>query len=366
MRSNQPWIFSATVDLAFIIAPAIAVSLIAILFNQQIQTLEEPLWLWLVLVVAIDAGHVYSTIFRTYFNRDELRKRQILYVTIPLFSWIVGCLIYTMSALMFWRVAAYLAVFHFVRQQYGFMMIYARKEYNFSTYYKLIDKLAIYLSTLYPLIYWHCHNRSFNWFIEGDFIIAEIPSYINNIAATLYVLILLIYIIKEIITGYKLRHFNIAKNLLLFSTALSWFVGIIAFDNDLIFTLTNVISHGVAYYALIWIFCHNQNKFKDYRNDYIKPLLAKLFEPRAIILYVAIIVMIAFLEEALWDKMLWHQNFRLFSFLPFDFNLSKQTLSWLVPLLALPQITHYILDAFIWRMNTKNTNWKEILFYQQR
>ena len=35
-------------------------------------------------------------------------------------------------------------------------------------------------------------------------------------------------------------------------------------------------------------------------------------------------------------------------------------------LLAMPQITHYVLDAFIWRMQQSNTNWKEILFLNAR
>jgi hypothetical protein len=39
-------------------------------------------------------------------------------------------------------------------------------------------------------------------------------------------------------------------------------------------------------------------------------------------------------------------------------------LAWLVPLLAVPQATHYILDAFIWRMHTEGTAWREVLFYR--
>jgi len=36
-----------------------------------------------------------------------------------------------------------------------------------------------------------------------------------------------------------------------------------------------------------------------------------------------------------------------------------------VPLLALPQITHYLLDAFIWRLHRTDTDWKKILFHQK-
>ena len=37
-------------------------------------------------------------------------------------------MLYLIGPLVFWRVLAYLAVFHFVRQQYGFMAVYARGD----------------------------------------------------------------------------------------------------------------------------------------------------------------------------------------------------------------------------------------------
>ena len=67
--------------------------------------------------------------------------------------------------MVFWRCLAYLAAFHFVRQQYGFMMLYGRRERQ----RRWIDQAAIYAATLYPLAWWHLHPRHFDWFIAGDF-----------------------------------------------------------------------------------------------------------------------------------------------------------------------------------------------------
>ncbi len=46
----------------------------------------------------------------------------------PLLGWLAFVALYSLGSMVFWRVLAYLAVFHFIRQQYGFMMIYRRND----------------------------------------------------------------------------------------------------------------------------------------------------------------------------------------------------------------------------------------------
>ena len=80
----------------------------------------------------------------------------------------------------------------------------------------------------------------------------------------------------------------------------------------------------------------------------------------------AVLFGLAYLEEGFWDGFVWREHgglFGVFATLP---SLgSSDALIWLAPLLALPQATHYILDAFIWRMQTRETNWKRVLFAQE-
>ena len=53
----------------------------------------------------------------------------------------------------------------------------------------------------------------------------------------------------------------------------------------------------------------------------------------------------AYAEELLWDRAVWHERSSLFG--------GGEDLSalhaWIVPLLAVPQVTHYVLDGFLWR-----------------
>lgn len=53
----------------------------------------------------------------------------------------------------------------------------------------------------------------------------------------------------------------------------------------------------------------------------------------------------ALVEEGLCDRLVWHERDWLFPLASVDVEAR-----WLlVPVLALPQITHYVLDAFLWK-----------------
>jgi hypothetical protein len=366
MSHAQPWIHSARFDGWLILSPAIIITALVVFCRQLMGPLNDvPPWLWLLLIVGVDVSHVYSTLFRTYLDREELKKRQGLYVLTPLLAWMAGCFLYSINSLLFWRVLAYLAVFHFIRQQYGFMMIYARNERRLPIFFRWLDKAVIYLATLYPLIYWHCHGRTFEWFIEEDFFLLNAP-WLHDAVASLYAATLAAYVVKEIIQWKHTGGWNLPKNILLFGTACSWFVGIVMFNNDLAFTATNVIAHGIPYLALIWLYGHNQTLIQGSQSSYLWKWIGLLFRGRAVPWYIAILCILAFLEEGLWDGLIWREHaslFGVFSTLPVMTD--THILVWLVPLLALPQMTHYILDAFIWRMNTENTPWKRYLFHQE-
>ncbi len=89
---------------------------------------ETPEWLWVVSILLIDVAHVYSTAFRVYFDREELTRRPWLYGLTPLLALVIGAAVYSEDSQLFWRLLAYLAVFHFVRQQYGWVAFVSSKS----------------------------------------------------------------------------------------------------------------------------------------------------------------------------------------------------------------------------------------------
>src|SRR6185369_10525430 len=97
--------------------------------------------------------------------------------------------------------------------------------------------------------------------------------------------------------------------------------------------------------ALTWVFARNRDQRLRSRRSF--------FVVRWIPAMVGFLVLLAFLEEGLWDGLVWREHLELFpgfQWLPHVEGLSALTL--LVPLLTVPQLTHYILDGVIWRLRT--------------
>lgn len=345
-RISTAWIHSPVFDTAFIFGPSAFVTLIVLLFGKTLLQPETfPIWLWALLVLGIDVAHVYSTLFRTYFDKKEFGQRRLLYICSPIAIWAVGVALYSFSDKAFWTVLAYFAIYHFVRQQYGFMMLYRRGEPK-TTWELKIDQCAIYLATIYPLIYWHTHPKSFSWLEQGTMVRLQI-GWVEPAARLLTIAIFAAFAAKELAYFVKEKRLNIGKSALLFLTALSWYVGIVLYDGDLIFSLINIVSHGVPYIALVWIY---QRK-KIRKSAQPAMTIRSFFQPKYIPAYILILVSLAYGEEWIWDNLVWREHFQIFGQALYNMATSPLVLTLLVPLLATPQATHYFLDAFIWRVN---------------
>jgi len=346
MRIATPWIYSPKFDLGAIIGPPIAVTLVVLLWGSKLATLEEPSWLWIILVLGIDVAHVYSSLFRTYFDKEEFQRRRTLYLVVPVLCWLGGVAIYAAAGpVLFWTAVAYFAIYHFVRQQYGFLMLYRRTEPRDGLSFR-IDQVAIYIATVYPLVYWHTYPRNFQWFSEFE--VFHIPvTWPEILCRALYIVTLSAFFIKE---GYRWRktgELNVGKCLLLLATAAAWGTGIILFNGDLTFTLINIVSHGVPYMALVWIYQYRKKASKAHAEN----RFLKFFQLKYIPLYVLALAALAYFEEGIWDWFVWQEHADIFG--SFHVAASATVLMIFVPLLTMPQVTHYVLDAYIWRVNKK-------------
>ena len=347
-NTRQPWIKTAVYDSVFILLPPfLAMVVVGLLPERFRYSADMPVMSWVLLVLFVDVAHVYSTLYNTYFDKARFERRKKLFITIPIMCFLVGFVLHLLGGIVFWRALAYVAVFHFIRQQYGFMRIYTRDEpkHNLST---VMDSLVIYSATLYPLIYWHCTpGRNFNWFVNNDFISGSSEN-VKFYAGILYLLILIVYVINELFRLLKTGNFNLPKNVLIAGTAVSWYLGIVWFNGDLAFTMLNVVSHGIPYMALVW---HGISKTRsEGAVKTIMPVWRLSSMWYGLFLFLGSLFLLAYLEEGLWDGFVWHEHlgvFRIFNWLPHVNN--DFLLALLVPLLSLPQSTHYMLDAFIWR-----------------
>ncbi len=364
---RQPWIASAGVDLLLILSPPFLSVLVVILCRNSFRgKAEVPLWAWVSLVLCIDVAHVYSSLFRTYFHKAEFKKHKRLLVLVPLFAWIIGVSLYSISAALFWRILAYVAVFHFIRQQYGFMMLYSRQEDATQRRWKWLDKGLIYLATLYPLAHWHTHlPKNFHWFVEGDFV-SGTPRWVGSVVFWLYFVFFLLYAGKELLFFQQKRPFSIPKQLILLGTALSWYVGIVMLNGDMAFTITNIVSHGIPYMGLIWIYGKKQSIASPQTKVFSQVSYKQIFSIAMIPVFLGILWLFAYIEEGLWSGLVFRERlsfFRFFTLLP---KLSDPwLLALVVPLLSLPQMTHYVVDGFLWKLRKPDAAWKQIVFTKE-
>ena len=228
-----------------------------------------------------DSG--YICLFRSSVTRSELA-------------------LYSEGELVFWKALAIVAVFHFVRQQYGWVALYRRKLGETEGWTWWIDAAAVYLATIYPLAFWMTSlPRNFNWFVENDFF--GLPEFTDEVIFPIYVIALTAYFAKSIYLYATKGFLNIGKDIVVATTAVCWYVGIVFFNSDYAFTVTNVIIHGVPYFALIYVYAR-------LRREQTGPVYRTLSQHW--IVFLATLWAIAYVEELFWNRGIWHEKQWLF------------------------------------------------------
>src|SRR5262245_56136193 len=335
-ENSKQWLFSRNTDLSVFLGSAVAaLLLLAVGYQLGILNEDSPDWTWVTAVLLIDVAHVWSTSFRVYFDTEEFKRRFWLYLLVPVFGYAIGVALYSEGELTFWRALAIVAVFHFVRQQYGWGARYRRKAGGTERWTWWIGAVAAYRATIDPEGVWLTRPpRNFEWFVANDFF--ALPDLVDTILFPIYVAALVAYAVKSIYLYRTSGFLNPGKDIVVVTTAVCWYVGIVVFNSDYAFTVTNVIIHGVPYFALIYVYAR-------FRRETSGPVYRTLSHNWLI--FLATLWALAYVEELFWNRGVWHEHQWLFG-ADWDWQAAK---SYLVPLLALPQLTHYVLDGFIWR-----------------
>ncbi|XXF79277.1 hypothetical protein P2318_05850 [Myxococcaceae bacterium GXIMD 01537] len=336
---SQSWLFGPGTDLGVFAGVALASVALVLAAPWLGLAGDTPPWAWLVLVVCVDVAHVWSTVFRTYLDGEELRRRPGLYAAAPLVAYGVGVAAHALAPGLFWRLFAYVALFHFVRQQYGWVALYDRKA-RVSDAERHLDAAAIYAATLGPVVWWHANlPRAFWWFVENDFM-SGLPSGVGTAALAVHFAVLAAWAAfqaRRVVRGEGLQA---GKVLLVLATWTVWYGGIVLARDDFTFTVMNVLLHGVPYFALLLRYARGRHAEGGYGR---LGVLVRAGLPGFLLFLAAL----AFAEEFLWDTFVWHERPEFFG--AGGLALEADVLALVVPLLALPQATHYVLDAFVWK-----------------
>lgn len=348
MSRPKRWLFSAPIDLAIFGGTAV-IALVLVVAGPALGAGAPdatPEWTWITGVLLVDVAHVWSTAFVVYLDPAEWRRRPALYAITPLAAFAAGVALYVCGEAVFWRALAYLAVFHFVRQQYGWVMMYRARNAERDRAGRWLDGATVYAATLYPLIVWHTRlPRAFWWMKQGDFV-AGLPAVTATAAGWIYLALLAAYAARAAAAVIARRPVAWGKHVVVATTAVCWYVGIVATNADYAFTVTNVFIHGVPYLALVYLYARAASREPASRGGLAARLLGGgTGRLRGIVVLCASLWAIAYLEELVWDRAIWHDRAWLFG----AGGSVGRAAVLIAPLLAVPQLTHYILDGFLWR-----------------
>jgi hypothetical protein len=342
MKSSA-WLVSARFDLLAFSLPALIALLIGSLSGSLADAAgETPTWAWLVFVVGVDVAHVHVTSLRVYCDARELARRPWLYGVTPLGCLVFGVLLYSHAATSFWRVLAYVALFHFVRQQLGWMRLYRKRAARGGSADRWLDELSIYAATLCPVVVWHTQLPTpFHWFMAGDFI-AGLPPTAAIFASVGYAGCAGAFYARQVQLWVAGVPWAWGKILLFTSTSAIWWGGIVLLANDFAFTVTNVVAHGIPYMFV------SQRVARSHERLAREPTR---WSSASLPVYLMALCVLAVCEEWLWDACVWHEHASLWASPAFNL---EHAAAVVVPLLTVPQLTHYVLDAFLWRLDGHN------------
>lgn len=247
------WIINAREDLIWFVGSVASSYALLILYVTGILPLIPMVAGWAIL---IDAPHVFGTLSRTYFDRSEWRTRKRLLLASLLFFIVGPILVLLGFGFVFFFVAALWAYYHLVKQHYGFMVLYKKKNNDLAPVDNALDRLLLMFAFNYPFVAFIANDPS---------AMARVPPFLRSGVNTVAMLLLAgtivigaAWLIRQVQRAWLQQPLDLPKYLLLAAAIpMHWVVLLTPMPNKpiaLVAILT--IYHNLQYHRLIWF--HNQ------------------------------------------------------------------------------------------------------------
>jgi hypothetical protein len=261
------WIINRRDDLLWFIGSVVA-SYALLAANLALGVSVSVLvWIW---ALGFDGPHVFATISRTYADREDRRKRARLYYgSLALFLLGPAMVLAGRARLLgtevwgplFFIFASIWAYYHLVKQHYGFMILYKKKNEDLSETDNFIDRALLLTGMTYPFLRFLGHSPAAS---------ARLPfpvdsgwfAWLETFAFFAFIFLLALLGIRQVQRFFLRQPINVPKLLLLSAAVpMHWIVlrmlepagGATA----AVATLT--IYHNLQYHRIVWF--HNRNKY---------------------------------------------------------------------------------------------------------
>lgn len=320
------WIISARDDVIWFIGSVVTSYALLVLYVSGILPLVPMVAAWAIL---IDAPHVFGTFSRTYFDRTERKNRARLLWGSLLFFAIGPVLVLAGFGLVFFFVAAMWAYYHLVKQHYGFMVLYKKKNGDLARIDNILDRGFLLFAFNYPF---------FEFIARDPEAMARVPALLrggaNGFAKLLLagtILLFVLWIARQVQRAILGEPLDVPKYLLLAAAIpMHWIVLLTPMPHKPIAIVAILtIYHNFQYHRLIWF--HNQ-KYANAREKYGAAELIS----RRVIYYIAFGVLFGVIYQG--PRQLLN-------------NLGQSSLAYVgIAFLWGYAFIHYYLDSKIWRV----------------
>ncbi len=363
---NTHWIIDKKTDLTWFIGGALGGYLLMFMYSGLGW---DMVTIWFIWVALIDTPHFFGTYSRTYLDKKEFQQRKPLLLwsllwfvagpVIILLCYLLyssGSMNYELPWILLTAFFGFWAYWHVVRQHYGFLALYKKKNKEDGKLDYYIDSSLLYAGLMLPFITFTVRYPESSEItlpvqravesvvgIDGLTIMIFLTSSIVGVLS-------LIYIGRQIYLARKGTPINFPKALFLLAVIpLHIFIcfsdavveaGILAFGAFV------TIFHDLQYHAIVWF--HHKNRYKKAKDKSEYGISAWLTKslPR----YAITAISVGIIFRVLGCTFEVHpgcipialsSNVILFA----DFGTDKLLLGILMGL----AFHHYFLDQFIWK-----------------
>lgn len=256
------WIISARDDVIWFIGSVVSSYALLVLYVSGLLPLVPMVAAWAIL---IDAPHVFGTFSRTYFDRTERKNRARLLWGSLLFFAIGPALVLGGFGLVFFFVAALWAYYHLVKQHYGFMVLYKKKNGDLARVDNVLDRGLLLFAFNYPFV---------EFIARDPEAMVRVPALlrggVNGFAKLLLagtILFFVVWVGRQVQRAIVGEPLNVPKYLLLAAAIpMHWIVLLTPMPQKPIAIVAILtIYHNFQYHRLIWF--HNQ-KYANAREKY--------------------------------------------------------------------------------------------------
>lgn len=247
------WIISARDDLVWLIGSVASSYVLLALYVGGVLPLVPMVAAWAIL---IDAPHVFGTFSRTYFDRSERQNRKRLLWGSLLFFAVGPLMVLAGLALVFFFLAALWAYYHLVKQHYGFMVLYKKKNNDLAAVDNALDRLLLLFAFNYPFVAFIARDPE-----AMKRVPAALQSGVNGLALILLagtIVLAIAWAGRQIQRGITGQPLNVPKYLLLAAAIpMHWIVLLTPMPHKPIAIVAILtIYHNLQYHRLIWF--HNK------------------------------------------------------------------------------------------------------------